>query len=138
MKYVPMDPERRKRLEARGWKFGTVAEFLGLTPAEEAYIEIKLALSRRLKNERVHRHLTQHEAARRISTSQSRLAKMESCDPTVSLDLLVRALLELGVSQAQLGGAMNTAHAPSYPIPPAAQHHASEPRIRRRTRTKRK
>jgi len=36
-----------KRVKALGWKDGSVAEFLGLTPRESALIEIKLALSRK-------------------------------------------------------------------------------------------
>lgn len=39
---------KRSRLEANGWKVGTVAEFLDLAPEESALIETKLALSRRL------------------------------------------------------------------------------------------
>ena len=41
-----MDEEKKKRLEAKGWKVGTVAEFLELTPEEAMLVEIKLALSR--------------------------------------------------------------------------------------------
>ena len=43
------------RVKALGWKDGTVAEFLELTPEESALIEIKLALSRKLRERRQRR-----------------------------------------------------------------------------------
>ena len=47
-----MNQEKQERLEAQGWKVGTVPEFLELTPEETALIEIKLALSRNLRERR--------------------------------------------------------------------------------------
>jgi len=91
-----MNAARRKRLEAKGWKIGTAAEFLRLSPGEAAYVELKLALSKSLQEARRHRKLTQHQLARLLQSSQSRVAKMEAGDPSVSLDLLVRSLLTLG------------------------------------------
>jgi predicted XRE-type DNA-binding protein len=91
-----MNSRKRKRLEARGWKIGTAAEFLNLSPEEAAYVELKLALSRSLQERRRKKNLTQHQVARLLKSSQSRVAKMEAGDPTVSLDLLVRSLLALG------------------------------------------
>jgi hypothetical protein len=46
---TPLMKKRKteKRVKALGWKDGTVAEFLGLTPQELALIEIKLVLSRK-------------------------------------------------------------------------------------------
>lgn len=97
-----MPVAKRKRLEAAGWKVGTVQEFLGLSDAEVVFIEIRLALARGLRVRRERKHLTQSELAHRIGSSQSRVAKMESGDPTVSLDLLVRALLALGTAPREL------------------------------------
>ena len=97
-----MNRERRKRLEAKGWKLGTVREFLGLTPEESAYIELKLALGRRLRELRTQRDLTQTDLAKRLRSSQSRVAKLEAADPSVSLDLLVRSLLALGATRKDL------------------------------------
>ena len=48
---------KRARLEASGWKVGTVSEFLDLTPEESALIEIKLALSRKLRERRMKRRM---------------------------------------------------------------------------------
>lgn len=86
----------RTKLESKGWKVGTVSEFLGLTPGETAYIELKLELARDLQKKRRASRLTQTDLARRLKSSQSRVAKMESGDPSVTIDLLVRSLLALG------------------------------------------
>jgi predicted transcriptional regulator len=94
--------EKRKRLERKGWKVGSVKEFLNLSPEEAAYIELKLKLADGLRKHRRRRRLTQIELARRVKSSQSRVAKMEAGDPSVSLDLLFRSLLALGASGTEL------------------------------------
>ena len=97
-----MDERKRKRLEARGWKVGSAKELLRLSDEEEAYIELRLKLADGLKARRVDKGLTQVQLARAVQSSQSRVAKMEAGDPTVSLDLLVRSLLALGASNTEL------------------------------------
>ncbi|MGV0035582.1 MAG: helix-turn-helix transcriptional regulator [Candidatus Azotimanducaceae bacterium WSBS_2022_MAG_OTU7] len=97
-----MKSDKRKKIEKSGWKVGSTDEFLGLTKEESAYIEMKLTLSNALKNERTKRKISQVELAKMISSSQSRVAKMEAEDPSVSVDLLVRSLLALGVSRNQI------------------------------------
>lgn len=104
-----MTVQRRKRLEAAGWKVGTVKEFLGLTAAESSLIEIRLALARGLRARRARQRLTQTTLARRIDSSQSRVAKMEAGDPSVSIDLLVRALLALGADPRELARIIGSA-----------------------------
>ena len=101
-----MKRAKRQRLEAKGWKIGRTENLLQLTDDEIAYIELKLALSVRLKSMREQRAMTQVELARRIHSSQSRVAKMEAGDPSVSLDLLVRSLLALGATRKQIAGAL--------------------------------
>lgn len=98
-----MREEKRRRLEARGWKVGTVGQFLRLSPEEEAYIELKARLAESLRDRRKDRGLTQAEFARVVQSSQSRVAKMEAGDPSVSLDLLIRSLIALGASTRELG-----------------------------------
>jgi len=93
-----MKEERREILEAAGWKVGTAEEFLELTEAEAALIDMKLALADGLRDLRSKKSLTQTEVARFIGSSQSRVAKMEAADSSVSMDLLVRTLLRLGAS----------------------------------------
>lgn len=97
-----MNEEKRKRLEAKGWKVTSVSEFLALSPDEESLIELRLALSNAVKNHRLEAKLTQQEAARMLHSSQSRIAKMEAGDVSVSLDLLIRSLFGLGVTAADL------------------------------------
>ena len=97
-----MKLEKKKRLETAGWRVGTVSEFLGLTDEETALIELKLDLAKAVKAERIRRQLTQDELGRLLGSSQSRVAKMEAGDPTVSIDLLVRSLLRLGVNRREL------------------------------------
>jgi len=89
---------KRKRLETAGWKVGDTKEFLGLTKDEAAMIEVKLQLAKALRAERARLKLTQDELSRKLGSSQSRVAKMEAGDPSVSLDLLVRSLFKLGAT----------------------------------------
>ena len=93
-----MKADKRKKLERAGWRIGSAADFLELTPAEEAYVEMKLALAQELAEARRTRRLTQEKLAAMLKTSQPRVAMMEKADPSVSLDLLVRALLALGIT----------------------------------------
>ena len=103
-----MKQAKQKQLESSGWKVGTAADFLGLTPEEEAFIELKLSLSRSLKQLRQRKHLSQLELARIIKSSQSRVAKMEAGEASVSIDLLIRSLLALGASQKDLAKAISS------------------------------
>ena len=97
-----MIESKRKRLEAKGWKIGSARQFLDLNDQEEAYIELRLRLADALKRQRISRNLTQEDLAKAVSSSQSRVAKMEAGDPSVSLDLLVRSLLAMGASNGDL------------------------------------
>lgn len=102
-----MDKRKKEMLRKKGWSSGTVAEFLDLTAEEAAYIEMKLALSEKLKERRLHKRLSQAQLAKAINSSQSRVAKMEAGDPTVTIDLLVKSLLALGVTKKELGRAIS-------------------------------
>ena len=93
-----MEQEKRKRLEAKGWKFGGVQELLELTPEEERYIEFRLLLSRSVREIRKEQKMTQKELARRLGSSQSRVAKIEAGDRSISLDLLCKSLFVMGLS----------------------------------------
>lgn len=98
-----MKIDKRRRLEAAGWRFGSARDFLGLTQGEAEFVEIKLDLARRLRELREERNWTQAEFARQVGSSQSRVAKMEAADPSVSVDLLVRSLLAAGADRRELG-----------------------------------
>jgi DNA-binding XRE family transcriptional regulator len=97
-----MDSKKRKRLEAQGWVTGDAADLFGLTPEEARLIDLKLALRATIKEERKRQGLTQEGLAKAMGSSQSRLAKIERGDPSVSVDLLLKALMALGMTNKQI------------------------------------
>ena len=103
-----MEKKKRNRLERAGWKVGSAEEFLGLSPEEVRYIEVKLALSDGLRRQRSSAGLSQKELAKRLGSSQSRVSKMEAADPTVSVDLLVRSMLAAGATRRDVAAAISS------------------------------
>jgi DNA-binding XRE family transcriptional regulator len=101
-----MDTKKRKRLEAAGWTVADAAAFLKLTPEESALVEMRLALSQSLRERRLAAGVTQTELAKHLGSSQSRVAKLEAGDPSVSLELLIRALLTVGASRKDVAHAL--------------------------------
>ena len=101
-----MNADKRRRLEAQGWKFGSAKDFLNLTDEDVEYIELHLSLAALLTKRRKSLRYTQTEVADLIGSSQSRVAKMEAGDPSVSIDLLIRTLLALGMNRGQVGRAI--------------------------------
>jgi ribosome-binding protein aMBF1 (putative translation factor) len=95
-----------RRRKARGWNVGDTTEFLGLSEQEAALVELRFALSRSVRERRLKLGLSQVELASRLGSSQSRVAKLEAADATVSLDLLIRGLLALGASRREIGRAL--------------------------------
>ena len=104
-----MEKTKKAKLTRRGWRVGSAEDFLGLSSEESALIELKLALSSDLRDRRVAKGMTQAELAKRLGSSQSRVAKMEAADPTVTVDLLVRAQLALGATHRDLARAIGRA-----------------------------
>ena len=103
-----MRKEKRQKLERQGWKIGNTADFLELTPEESAFVELKVALSKSLKERRKQSTITQIELAKLLKSSQSRIAKMEAGDPSVSIDLLIRSLLAMGATNKDLAQTIST------------------------------
>lgn len=101
-----MKTTKRQKLEAAGWAVGSTADFLGLSPEEASLVEMKLALSQTLRSWRTKKRMTQGELAKQLHSSQSRVAKMEAADPTVSFDLLMRSLLQLGATPRDIAKAL--------------------------------
>jgi hypothetical protein len=101
-----MKKTKKARLEAAGWTIGTPAEFLGLSAAEESLVEIRLALSESLRARRQAQHVSQVALAKRLKSSQSRVAKMEAGDPSVSMDMLFRSLFVLGARPREIARAI--------------------------------
>ncbi len=101
-----MKTTKRDKLKTAGWAVGSAADFLGLSAEEAALVEMRLALSQTLRSWRTKKRLTQGDLAKVLRSSQSRVAKMEAADPTVSLDLLMRSLLYLGATPKDIAKAI--------------------------------
>ena len=101
-----MEPKKKTRLESAGWRVGGAGDFLELSEEESTFVELKLALSSGLKDLRTEQGLTQGDLAERLGSSQSRVAKMEASDPSVSLDLLIRGLLAAGATKKDIAAAI--------------------------------
>jgi DNA-binding XRE family transcriptional regulator len=98
-----MKRDKREKLERAGWKVGSMQEFLDLTDAETAVVEVRVSLARELRSRRRRQKISQSTLAKRLGSSQSRVAKMEAGDPSVSLDLLIRSLLRIGSTTEEIG-----------------------------------
>jgi DNA-binding XRE family transcriptional regulator len=103
-----MRADTKKKLEAAGWRVGGTKEFLGLTDVEHKLVEMKLALAKTLRTVRERHQLTQAQLAKRIRSSQSRVAKMEAGDASISLDLLMKTLFAAGAKSAELAKAVTS------------------------------
>ena len=97
-----MKKTKRARLEGAGWKVGNAADFLELTQEEAAFVALKVALASSLRKRRQAKKWTQTQLAKAIGSSQPRVAKMEASDSTVSVDLLIKALLAMGATRRDL------------------------------------
>jgi predicted XRE-type DNA-binding protein len=97
-----MDKAKKVNLEAAGWTLGSAQDFLQLNDAESAFVDLKLMLGEALRERRTAQKMSQAELAKRLHSSQSRVAKMEHADPTVTLDLILRSLLALGTTRQEL------------------------------------
>jgi DNA-binding XRE family transcriptional regulator len=97
-----MNTKKRQKLEKAGWKVATAEAFLNLSKEEVLLMELKLALVGEIRKKRRSKSLTQSQLADLINSSQSRIAKMEAGDPSVSTDLLLRTLFALGRSTDQI------------------------------------
>jgi ribosome-binding protein aMBF1 (putative translation factor) len=98
-----MKESKRRKLEKKGWAVGAARDFLGLSDEEAALIELKLDLARSVRALRVKTRLSQQTLAKRIRSSQSRVAKMEAGDRSVSIELLLKGLMAMGATRKQLG-----------------------------------
>jgi transcriptional regulator with XRE-family HTH domain len=101
-----MDEAKRKRLEAMGGRETTVAEFLQLTPEEEALVEIKVELTKMLREARQAQGLTQEDLAQRLGTKRAAIARIEACHPHVTLDNMFRALFAVGIGLTDIAKAI--------------------------------
>jgi predicted XRE-type DNA-binding protein len=96
-----MDSAKKRKLETAGWQLGDAADFLGLSAAESELVEIKLRLAAAVQQRRTDAGLTQAQLAKRLGTSQPRVATMLAAKE-VSIDNLVRSLLVLGADATEV------------------------------------
>lgn len=101
-----MKPEKKSRLEKAGFRVGSAAEFLNLSPEESTLVSMRLALAGAVRERRTHLGYSQSDLARRLGSSQSRVAKLEAGESNVSIDLLVRAMLATGAKPREVGAAI--------------------------------
>ncbi|MBO4435298.1 MAG: helix-turn-helix transcriptional regulator [Fibrobacter sp.] len=104
-----MDKAKKESLEKKGWKFGDVDEYLGLTPAEMVIVEMKAELAKALIKKRKKSGMSQTEASAKAQTSQSRYAKAEHSDSSVSLELMIKLFFSLGADKKELFKVLRTA-----------------------------
>ncbi|HEY1793325.1 MAG TPA: helix-turn-helix transcriptional regulator [Opitutaceae bacterium] len=104
-----MKSEKKNRLEAAGYRVGSADDFLGLTREESSLVTLRLSLAEEVRRRRVLLHYSQTELARRIGSSQSRIAKLEAAESDVSLDLLFRALFATGAKMRDVGKVVTAA-----------------------------
>jgi DNA-binding XRE family transcriptional regulator len=101
-----MRHRKLQKLARLSYRKTTTQAFLGLSDEEMSLIDLKISLIGKLKATRTQRNMTQHQLAKLINSSQSRIAMLERGRPDVSLDLICRALFALGVSRRELGKAI--------------------------------
>jgi len=104
-----MNKSKKARLEQAGWRIGSSQDFLKLSEAEGILVDIRLALASALRRARVERQVSQATLAKQLGSSQSRVAKMEAGDASVSVDLLVRSLIAAGSTSDEIGRAISAA-----------------------------
>ena len=97
------------QLAAAGWRVGTVAEFLGMTPQEEGILEIRVGLMKALRDHRKRSELTQAQVAERIGSGQAKIARLENGDGKATIDLLIRAAMAAGASLQDISNVFATA-----------------------------
>jgi ribosome-binding protein aMBF1 (putative translation factor) len=105
MRINAMKTAKLERLQAVGWKVGSAEDFLQLSDDEARLVALKLSLISAVKKSRVKRKLSQIDLAQRMKSSQSRIAKIEAGDRSVSLDLIVRALIASGATTRDIQAA---------------------------------
>lgn len=91
-----MDQDKRKSLEAAGWKFGDAADFLGMDEEERRLLELRVQFAIGVRRRREAMKMSQKELGAKLKTSQPRVAKIERAASDVSLDQLVRAFMATG------------------------------------------
>ncbi len=121
-----MDERERAALEAAGFRIGDAEDFLELTDEERRLVELRVAVSRAVRARREEQGLTQEQVAKKLKTSQPRVAMIEAGASAVSLDSMFRGLFVLGGSVNDLQAACSAP--PAKQAGPATSRAAARPR----------
>ena len=97
-----MDALTKKLMQEAGFESGSVGELLGLSEAQETLVEIKVRLTQLLREERRARGWSQNRLAQAMGKKQQVVARTEMAHRSVTLDLLLRALLTIGVKMSRI------------------------------------
>jgi len=103
-----MEQTKIERLKAEGWEVGNTSDFLGLTPEELAFIDLKIALIKRLKQLRISQNISQESLAEKIKSSQAKVDKIEAGDRSVSVDLILKTMFSLGATNQDIVEALQS------------------------------
>lgn len=90
-----------KKKLPKGWIEGSVQDLLELSEDETAIVEMRVRLAEKVREKRRARRITQKDLARRIASTQPRVARLEQAD--ASLEMLIRALFALGSDRREIG-----------------------------------
>jgi ribosome-binding protein aMBF1 (putative translation factor) len=101
-----MRHRKKRRLEKAGFRVGSTQGFLNLNEEEMALVNMRLSLAGAVRGRRTRMGFSQSELARRLGSSQSRVAKLEAGEADVSFELLVRAMLATGAEPSDVGRAI--------------------------------
>lgn len=101
-----MKTQKKQHLEKAGFRAGSAAELLNLSAEESTLLNMRLALAGAVRGRRTQQGFSQSELARRLGSSQSRVAKLEAGESNVSFELLVRAMLVTGAKPSEVGRAI--------------------------------
>jgi len=97
-----VDKKTKEKLKEQGWEFGGIKEFLELSDEEVQLVELRINLGRYLKEQRKKCGYTQNQLAKMIKSNQSRIAKMENGDNSVTIDALLKSLFYLKIPTKEI------------------------------------
>jgi len=97
-----MKTKKKKALESVGYKVTDTAEWLGLSPEEEAIVNMRVNFAMEIERVCKERGITQQALAEKIGTRQSGVARMLNNPSKVTIDSLIKTLLVLGTPSKRI------------------------------------
>ena len=97
-----MKATKKKALESAGYNMTNAAEWLGLSPQEDAIVNMRVNFAMEIERICKEQGITQKALAEKIGTRQSGVARMLNNPSKVTLDHLIRTLLALGTPSKRI------------------------------------